>query len=416
MAVKDPFQMFLQQVDDAAPYVDVERDIVEAIKYPKEVLCLSLPIKMDDGSIKVFKAYRSHHNDALGPCKGGVRYHPDVTLEETMALSAWMSIKCATAGLPYGGGKGGVAVNPKELSENELERLSRAYALGIAKFTGTDIDIPAPDVYTNPQIMAWFTDTYEKVKGWHEPSVYTGKPLIIGGSLGRGDATARGGVYVTREALKTIGLAGKELTVAIQGYGNAGSFAHKLFAEILGLKVVAVSDSKGGIYNPNGLSYNEVFNWKKQNGTVVGMPGCDKISNEELLELQVDVLAPSALEGVVTGANADRVKAKVVVELANGPLTPEADRILEDKGVLILPDVLANAGGVTVSYFEWVQGRMGYYWSLEEVHERLDRKLSEAFHDIWKVKEAKKIGMRQATYVRAIGRIAEAMKVRGFWP
>ncbi len=416
MAKRDPFEMFLQQVDEAAPYIDVERDIIEAIKYPKEVLCLSLPIKMDDGSIKVFKAYRSHHNDALGPCKGGVRYHPDVTMEEVMALSAWMTIKCATAGLPYGGGKGGISVNPKDLSENELEKLSRAYALGIARFTGTDIDIPAPDVYTNPQIMAWFTDTYEKVKGWHEPSVYTGKPIIIGGSLGRNDATARGGMYVTREALKVLGMDNKELTVAIQGYGNAGYFAHKLFLENLNVKVVAVSDSKGGIYNEKGFEFEPLFNWKRENGTVVGFEGADKITNEELLELDVDILIPAALEEVITEENAPNVKAKIIVELANGPLTPEADKILEDKGVIILPDVLANAGGVTVSYFEWVQGRMGYWWTLDEVHKKLDEKLSQAFHDIWKIKEDKNIGMRQATYVRAIARVAEAMKVRGFWP
>jgi len=412
----NPFENVLKQMEVARPYlIGVEDDLFEAIKYPKEVLVMHLPVKMDDGKIKVFKAYRSHHNNALGPYKGGVRYHPDVTLEEVMALSAWMTWKCATVGIPYGGGKGGIACNPKEMSQGELERLSRSYALAISRFVGVDYDIPVPDVYTNPQIMAWFVDTYEKVKGWSEPGVYTGKPIIIGGSEGRGDATSRGGAYVTREAMKVFGL--KEgATCAIQGYGNAGAFAHKLYTELLGVKVVAVSDSKGGVYNPNGLDYAKLMKVKNETGSVVNYPEGDKITNEELLELNVDILVPAALENVITEENASKVKAKLVSELANGPVTPEADKILFDKGVICLPDILANAGGVTVSYFEWVQNRMGYYWSAEKVHEELDRVMTKAFRSVYEIHKKHNIDMRTAAYVLAIGRVAEATKVRGIWP
>ncbi len=412
----NPFENVLRQMEAARPYLEgVSDDLFEALKYPREVLVMHLPVKMDDGKIKVFKAYRSHHNNARGPYKGGVRYHPDVTLEEVMALSAWMTWKCSTVGIPYGGGKGGIACNPKEMSQAELERLSRAYSLAISRFVGVDYDIPAPDVYTNPQVMAWFVDTYEKVKGWSEPGVYTGKPIIIGGSEGRGDATSRGGAFVTREAMKVLGI--KEgATCAIQGYGNAGSFAHKLYTELLGVKVVAVSDSKGGIYNPKGLDYEKVMEVKTKTGSVVNYEDADKITNEELLELEVDILVPAALENVITKDNADKIKAKVISELANGPVTPDADKILFDKGIVCLPDILANAGGVTVSYFEWVQGRMGYWWSLERIHEELDKIMTKAFHDIYNIHKKHNIDMRTAAYVLSIGRVAEAMKVRGIWP
>jgi len=411
----NPFEIVLRQIESAKPYLDVDPDIIEAIKYPKEVLTLRLPVKMDNGKVKVFTAYRSHHNNARGPYKGGVRYHPNVTLEEVMALSAWMTFKCATVGIPYGGGKGGIACNPKEMSQSELERLSRAYALGISRFMGTDIDIPAPDVYTNPQVMAWFVDTYEKVKGWSEPSAYTGKPLNIGGSEGRGDATAKGGMYVIREAAKYLKLTGK-VTVAIQGYGNAGYFAAKLLHDELGYTIIAVSDSKGGILKKDGLDPDDVLKHKRETGSVVNYPGSENISNEEVLELECDILVPAALEDQITKDNADKVKAKIVAELANGPTTPEADKILHKNGVFLVPDILANAGGVTVSYFEWVQGRMGLWWTEEEVYDRLERIMVKSFNDILEIAKKHDIDMRTADYVLAVSRVVEATKVRGFWP
>ncbi|MDW8191746.1 MAG: Glu/Leu/Phe/Val dehydrogenase [Synergistota bacterium] len=410
------FDQVLEFMEVARPYLkDVEEGLFEAIKYPREVLVLHLPIRMDDGSIKVFKAYRSHHNNALGPYKGGIRYHPDVTLEEVMGLSALMTWKCSVVGLPYGGGKGGIACNPKEMSKGEIERLSRSYALAISRFTGVDYDIPAPDVNTDAQVMAWYVDTYEKVKGWNEPGVYTGKPLIIGGSEGRGDATSRGGAYVTREAMKVFGI--KEgATCAIQGYGNAGVFAHKLYTELLKLKVVAVSDSKGGVYNPNGLDYEKVMKVKRETGSVFNYPEGDKITNEELLELDVDVLVPAALEGVINEGNASRIKAKIVSELANGPVTPEANNILFDRGIICLPDILANSGGVTVSYFEWIQNRMGYYWTAQKVYEELDRMMTNAFYKVYETHKKFNIDLRTAAFVVAIGRVAEATRVKGIWP
>ena len=411
----NPHEMFVKQLEEAAPYITAEPEYLEILKEPKEVLEITIPLRLDDGSVKLCKAWRSHHNNALGPYKGGVRYHPKVNRDEVVALSSWMSIKTATANLPYGGGKGGVAINAKELTKGELERLSRAFALGMSRFVGTDIDIPAPDVYTNPQVMAWFVDTYEKVHGRSEPSVYTGKPVAVGGSLGRGDATSRGGIYVLRETLREIGLLGKPLTAAVQGYGNVGSHAHEL-ADILDLKVVAVSDSRGGSYCEAGIDYEYASGYKRENGTVKGMPDMDAITNEELLELDVDVLIPSALEGVITEQNADKIKAKVILELANGPTTPEGEAILTDKGILVVPDVLANSGGVTVSCFEWIQGRTGDFWTIETVQEKLDEKLTTAFKAIWAIKEEQNIRFRQAAYVRAVDSIITAMRFRGIWP
>ncbi len=415
MSKMNPYEMFLKQVDEAAPFLKVEQEFIDILKEPKEVLEITIPLRLDDGTVKVVKGWRSHHNNALGPYKGGVRYHSNVCKEEVMALSAWMSIKCATAMLPYGGGKGGIRIAPRELSQGELERLSRGFALGISRFMGTDVDIPAPDVYTTPQIMSWFVDTYEKVKGWSEPSCYTGKPLELGGSLGRGDATARGGMYVLREALKDMGLLGKPLTATIQGYGNAGSFAHALYDQI-GIKVVGASDSKGGTYNPKGLDYADLMKHKRASGTVSDYPGGEKVSTDQILEAPVDILIPAALEGVVNEANAAKVKAKIVLELANGPTTPEADVILHENGTLVIPDVLANSGGVTVSCFEWIQGRTGDFWSEKTVHEKLDERLTQAFGEIWKIKKEHNIRMRQATYVRAMGRIISGMRFRGIWP
>jgi glutamate dehydrogenase/leucine dehydrogenase len=407
--------MFVQQLEEAAPHISAEPEYLEILKQPKEVLEITIPLRLDDGSVKVLKAWRSHHNNALGPYKGGVRFHPHVNRDEVAALSSWMTIKCATADLPYGGGKGGVSVNAKELTMSELERLSRGYALGISRFVGTDIDIPAPDVYTNPQVMSWFVDTHEKVMGRSEPSVYTGKPVAVGGSLGRGDATSRGGMYVLRETLRELGLLGKPLTAAVQGYGNVGSYAHKL-GDLVGLNFVAACDSRGGAYSAKGISYEEVSKVKRETGSIKGMKGTDGVTNEELLELEVDVLVPAALEGVINADNAKKIKAKVVLELANGPITPEAATILEEKGILVVPDVLANSGGVTVSCFEWIQGRTGDFWTEEEVQQKLDKKLTKAFQEIWKIKKEKNITFRQAAYVRAVDRITLAMRFRGIWP
>jgi len=413
---KSPYEAFLEQVDEAVPYLKVEPEYVDMIKEPKEVLELTIPLRMDDGSIQMIKAWRSHHNNALGPYKGGVRYHPDVTRDEVVALSAWMTIKCAVVGLPYGGGKGGVRCTPSALSRGELERLSRAYALGISRFMGTDYDIPAPDVNTNPQVMAWFADTYEKVIGKGEPSAYTGKPVEMGGSLGRSTATSRGGVlYVLRETLKEMGLWGKDLTCVLQGYGNVGGFAH-MFCSELGLKVVGIADIEGGIYNPKGFDYAPVKEHVMKRGTVAGFPDAEPISNEDLFALDVDVVIPAALEGVITEANAGKIKAKVVLELANGPTTPEGEAVLTDKGILVVPDVLANAGGVVVSCFEWIQGRTGDCWTEEQVNKKLDERMTQAFHEIWRLKKETGITMRQAAYVRAIGRVVAAMRFRGIWP
>lgn len=415
MAKLNPHEMFVQQLEEAAPHISAEPEYLEILKEPREVLEVTIPLRLDDGTVKVLKAWRSHHNNALGPYKGGVRYHPHVNRDEVVALSSWMTIKCATADLPYGGGKGGVSVNAKELTKGELERLSRGYSLAINRFVGTDIDIPAPDVYTNPQVMAWFVDTFEKIQGRSEPSVYTGKPVAVGGSLGRGDATSRGGMYVLRETLKEMGLLGKTLTAAVQGYGNVGGYAHKL-ADLVGLNVIGVSDSRGGAFNTKGLSYEEVSKFKRETGNIKGIKGADSVSNEELLELDVDVLIPAALEGVVNAENAPNIKAKVVLELANGPVTPEGEAILNDRGILVVPDVLANSGGVTVSCFEWIQGRTGDFWTEDEVHQKLDKKLTKAFQEIWKIKKEKDITFRQAAYVRAVDRITLAMRFRGIWP
>ena len=415
MAKMNPHEMFLKQLEEAAPHITAEPEYREILKQPKEVLEVTIPLKYDDGTVKVLKAWRSHHNKALGPYKGGVRYHPHVNRDEVVALSSWMTVKCATADLPYGGGKGGISVNAKELTKNEMERLSRAFSLGINKFVGTDIDIPAPDVYTNPQVMAWFVDTFEKINGRSEPSVFTGKPVAVGGSLGRGDATSRGGMYVLRETLREMGLLGKTLTAAVQGFGNVGSYAHKLAPDV-GLNVLAACDSRGGAFNKNGISYDETAKQKRETGSIKGMKGADVLTNEELLELDVDVLIPAALEGVINADNADKIKAKVVLELANGPITPEGEAILNAKGILVVPDVLANAGGVTVSCFEWIQGRTGDFWTVEEVQQKLDKKLTKAFQEIWKIKKEKNITFRQAAYVRAVDRITLAMRFRGIWP
>lgn len=402
----------MKQLETAAGIMNLDPNLHEILKAPKRVLTVAIPVKMDNGTTKVFTAFRSQFNDALGPFKGGIRYHWNVSLDEVKALSFWMTMKCAVVGIPLGGGKGGIIVNPKELSEGELERLSRGYIQQIYKYIGPTQDVPAPDVYTTPQIMAWMLDEYEKLVGEHAPGMITGKPLAIGGSAGRGFSTAQGGVYVLGEAVKKMGWNPREVTVAIQGFGNAGSFMAKILYS-LGYKIVAASDSKGGVKNMNGLDVEKLDQHKEKTGSVVGFEGTESVSNEELLEMDVHVLVPAALENVITGENAARVKAKMIVELANGPVTPEADEILHKNNVLFVPDILSNAGGVTVSYFEQVQNASNYYWTEEEVLEKLERIMVRAFNEVWETKEKYGINMRTAAFVRAVERVTEAMKLRG---
>ncbi|MCD6414455.1 MAG: Glu/Leu/Phe/Val dehydrogenase [Candidatus Diapherotrites archaeon] len=408
----NPFESAQKQLDEAAEVMHLKPEILEVLKHPKRLLTVNFPVRMDDGSVKVFQGYRVQHNDARGPTKGGIRFHPNVSLDEVKALATWMTWKCAVAGIPYGGAKGGVIVNPKELSEGELERLSRAFIQAIHRFIGPERDIPAPDVYTNPKIMAWMMDEYSRLVGKNTPGVITGKPLSVGGSKGRGTATSQGGVYVLNKALEKQGLKPEKTRVAVQGFGNAGSFAAIILAND-GYKIVAVSDSRGGILNESGLDPEAVLKHKKETGSVTGFPGSKKITNEELLELDCDVLVPAALENQITRENASKIKAKIVLELANGPTTPEADGILHKNGTLVIPDILANSGGVTVSYFEWVQNTMGYYWSEEEVKEKLKKIMEDAFEGVYVLMEKHKVNMRTAAYMLAVRRVADAMEARG---
>jgi glutamate dehydrogenase (NAD(P)+) len=410
----NPFKIAQRQLDEAAQKLELDKGTADALRWPLRELHLSFPVKMDDGSVKVFHGYRVQYNDARGPCKGGIRFHPDETIDTVRALAAWMTWKTAVVDIPLGGGKGGVICNPKEMSEGELERVSRGFFGKLAHFVDPVIDVPAPDVYTTPQIMAWMMDEFEKAHGHKAPGVITGKPLQLGGSAGRGDATARGGVYTVREAAKRMGIELKGATCAVQGYGNAGFFGATLSQELLGMKVVAVTDSRGGVMNMDGLDPEALMAHKRKTGSVAGAPGTEPISNEDILELDVMVLYPSALENVITEDNADRVKAKIIAELANGPTTPEADAILFKNGRFVIPDFLCNAGGVTVSYFEQVQNAYNYYWELEDVHERLDKKMTKAFADVYDMHKKFEVHMRLAAYLVAVQRVAEAMKLRGW--
>ena len=410
----NPFQIAQQQLDTAAEKLGLDPATHELLRWPMHEIKMVLPVKMDDGSTRIFHAFRIQYNTARGPAKGGIRWHPDETIDTVRALAAWMTWKTSVVDIPLGGGKGGVVCNPKELSEMEKERLARAYIRAVARNLGVTRDVPAPDVYTTPQIMAWMMDEFETIVGEAHPGVITGKPIPLGGSQGRGDATARGGIYVTREAAKLVGTDLKGKTMAIQGFGNAGQHAALLGEEILGLKLVAASDSKGGVYNPKGIESKALVDYKLRSGVLQGFPGAEEISNEDLLAMEVTVLFPAALENVITKENADKVRCKISCELANGPTTPEADAILYDKGVLLLPDFLANAGGVTVSYFEQVQNTYNYYWELHEVHRRLDEKMTRAFHAVYEMSQREKINMRQAAYLVSVARVAEACKLRGW--
>jgi len=414
MAELNPFTIAQKQLDTAAARLGLDPATHEFLRWPQKELVVSIPVRMDDGSVKVFRGYRVQYNSARGPNKGGLRWHPDETIDTVRALAAWMTWKTSVVDIPLGGAKGGVTCNPKTMSEGEKERLARGYIRAVAAFLSVSKDVPAPDVYTTPQIMAWMMDEFETLVGEHHPGVITGKPIPLGGSEGRGDATARGGVYVTREAAKTLGIDLGGKTMAIQGFGNAGQYAALLGHDILGLTLVAASDSKGGIYNPRGLDPRKVVDYKRKTGSLQGFPGADPISNEALLELEVTVLFPSALENVITQANANRIQCKISCELANGPTTPEADDILYDRGIFVAPDFLANAGGVTVSYFEQVQNTYNFYWPLSEVHQRLDEKMTRAFHGVHQMYSKEKVNMRQAAYLVAVARVAEACKLRGW--
>ncbi len=410
----NPFQIAQHQLDEAAEALGLDPAIHALLRDPRRELVVTIPVRMDDGHVEVFKGYRVQYNDARGPTKGGLRFHPDETIDTVRALAAWMTWKVAVVDIPLGGGKGGVTCNPKAMSEGELERLSRGYIRAVHRILDEETDIPAPDVYTTPQIMAWMMDEYSVIRGYNVPGMITGKPLPLGGSAGRGDATARGGIYTVREAAKLLGIELKGATAAIQGYGNAGQFAHQLAIDILGMKVVALSDSKGGVYNPEGFDFDELVKYKKETGSVINFPGAQSISNEELLEMEVDVLFPAALENVITTHNAGNIKAKISAELANGPTTPEADKILHENGVYVIPDFLCNAGGVTVSYFEQVQNAYDFYWPIELVHERLDAKMTAAFHAVHNMAQEKKVHPRLAAYMVSVARVAEAVRLRGW--
>lgn len=413
MSELNPFLIAQRQLDECARILDLDDSVREILRVPMREMHVSIPVRMDNGKIHVFQGFRVQYNDVRGPTKGGIRFHPDETIDTVRALAAWMTWKTSIVDVPLGGGKGGVICNPKEMSDGELERLSRGYIQAISQMVGPEKDIPAPDVYTNPQTMAWMMDEFSKIYQKNQFGVITGKPLELGGSAGRGDATARGGCYTIREASDEVGLDLKGSTVAIQGYGNAGYFAATLVSSLFGCKVVAVSDSRGGIIKEGGLDGEEVFEHKAKTGSVVDFPNSEPISNEDLLELDVDILIPAALENVITDENASNIKAGIICELANGPTTPEADDILYKNDVHMIPDFLANAGGVTVSYFEMVQNFYMYYWEEELVHERLDKKMTNAYHATLHASRKYKINMRQAAYVVAVERVVEAMRLRG---
>lgn len=427
MSSVNPFESAQQQINNAAQHLEgLEKPLLEQLLQPLRVLEVNIPVRMHNGSTKVFKGFRSQHNDARGPMKGGIRFHPEVTRDEVMALSIWMTMKCATVNIPLGGAKGGIICNPKEMSEGEIERMSRGYIRGIYKYLGPTQDVPAPDVYTTAQIMAWMMDEYEVLVGEKAPGMITGKPLELGGAAGRNSATAQGGFYCVQNLANRLGLSPEKTTVAIQGFGNAGSFMAKLLHDA-GYKVVAVSDSQGGVYRSKGIDPSVALNVKAQKAHLacyeegkmcdINAIKADKdfkaISNEEILEMDVDILVPAALENVITKRNADQIKAKAIIELANGPTTPEADQILAKKGVIIVPDILANAGGVTVSYFEQVQNAYMYYWSEEETFKRLQKIMDDAFNTVWETKEKHSVDMRTAAYMVAIKRVTDAMRLRG---
>jgi len=409
------YDVALENFDAAANALELHSDIREMIKYPERILTVTVPVRMDDGHIHRFEAYRVQHSSVRGPSKGGIRYHPQVTLDEVKALATWMTWKCAVVNIPFGGGKGGVTCDPKHMSQGELERMTRRYTSAILPLIGPEQDIPAPDVYTNPQTMAWIMDTYSMTKGYPIPGVVTGKPISLGGSLGRNEATGRGVFNTIECACEHLRMALKGATVVVQGFGNAGSIAAQLLHEA-GAKVIAVSDSTGCIYNERGLDIHHLMHLKALTGRVAGFPEAESIRPEELLALECDILVPAALENTIDGDNAEMVRTRIVAEAANGPVTPAADRILERKGVFLIPDILCNAGGVTVSYFEWVQDEQHLFWEAQDVYNRLERVMKTAFRDVLKIHGQSNVPMRIAANMLGVGRVAEAVKIRGIYP
>ncbi|HEX5426073.1 MAG TPA: Glu/Leu/Phe/Val dehydrogenase [Candidatus Acidoferrales bacterium] len=411
----NPYRIAQIQFDIAAEYLKLDPSLRQVLRSPKRVLEVSVPTKMDNGQVKVFTGFRVQHNVARGPAKGGIRYHPNVTLDEVKALAAWMTWKTATVNIPYGGAKGGVICDPKRMSKSELERMTRRFASEISPIIGPEQDIPAPDVYTDSQTMAWIMDTYSMTKGYSTLGVVTGKPVSLGGSEGRNEATARGCLVACEEACKIKKMNLRGATVAIQGFGNAGSIAARLFTERK-VRVIAISDSRGGVFNSRGIDPLKAMRYKDRSGTVVGMPGTSRISNDDLLTMKCDILIPAALENAITLNNADQIKAKIIVEAANGPTTPHADEVLARRGIMVLPDILANAGGVTVSYFEWVQDLQGFFWSEEEVKAKLETVMRRAFNEVFESMRKHRTHMRTGAYALAVGRVAEATLVRGLFP
>jgi Glutamate dehydrogenase/leucine dehydrogenase len=411
----NPLKAVQLQLKEAADALGLDEHIHELLKEPSRVLEVAVPVKMDDGSVKVFKGWRSQHATVLGPAKGGVRYHPNVTIDEVKALSMWMTFKSGVVGLPYGGGKGGIAVDPHKLSDRELEELTRGFVQGIAPIIGPEKDIPAPDVYTNAKIMAWIMDEFSKLHGYNIPGVVTGKPIIIGGSRGRNEATGRGVMFTLMNLLTKLGRAPAGMTVAVQGFGNVGSIAARLIQE-KGFKIVAISDAYTALYKKDGIDVEAAIRYAEEYRTIkdYSEPGMQVITNADLLTLDVDILCPAALENQINKDNAAQVQAKIVLEAANGPTTPEGSDVLFKRGIQVLPDILTNAGGVIVSYFEWVQNQMNFYWTEEEVNQRLEHMMSEAFNQCYEMHETKKVNMRLAAYMVAINRIAEAIKLRGW--
>ena len=405
----------IRQLDLVAERINLDPAIHKRLRKPARSYIVSVPVRMDDRSVEVFTGYRVHHNTSRGPAKGGIRYHPDVTLEETTALSMWMTWKCAVVNIPYGGAKGAVACNPKKMSRSEIQNLTRRYTSELINVFGPRTDIPAPDVYTNPQIMTWIMDTYSMSVGYVEPGVVTGKPIPVGGSLGRNEATSRGCVFTIYFLLKRLNRNVEDQTVAVQGFGNVGYNAARILHGS-DATIIAASDSTGGVYNPKGIEPSALLKYKQASGTVQGFQDGDDITNEELLELDCSVLIPAALENQITERNADRIKAEIIAEGANGPTTPEADEILFESGKHHLPDILANAGGVTVSYFEWVQGLERFFWSAQAINSNLERIMNEAFDSVWETARQEKVNMRTASYILAVKRVAEAMLLRGLHP
>ena len=409
------YDVALENFDTAADALSLDNDVREMIKYPERILTVTVPVRMEDGRIRRFEGYRVQHSTVRGPAKGGIRYHPQVTLDEVKALATWMTWKCAVVNIPFGGAKGGITCDPKNMSQIELERMTRRYTSAVLPLIGPDQDIPAPDVYTNPQTMAWIMDTYSMTKGYPIPGVVTGKPICLGGSLGRNEATGRGVFYTLEHACAHLKIPMKGATVVVQGFGNAGSIAADLLHRA-GARVIAASDSTGCVYNKDGLNIPELIAHKESTGRVAEFEGSEAITPAELLAIECDILVPAALENALHAENASAVRAKIIAEAANGPITPAADRIMEAKGIFVIPDILCNAGGVTVSYFEWVQDEQHLFWDAQDIYNRLERVMKTAFGDVLKIHLDRKVPMRIAANMLGIGRVAEAVKLRGIYP